>query len=303
MRKKGGIFILNIKILYYVRQSLKLLSIAATGFLIIILMIFIKYKPAYKVNYLGKEIGYVQSKEQMEEAITTFAKTTEHNIAFIEVKEMPEFTFELVSELNQTQEIELLDTVRENANITYRTFAISLDGENKTYVNTIEEADEIVEEIKLEYAKIDTNIGIHEIYTENSFEVGAVEAEFAKIELAYQIELKDRGINGILLSNPVTGQISSRYGSRWGGQHSGLDIAGALGTPIKACSDGVVTFSGTQGGYGNLIIIAHGNGVETYYAHCNELYAKTGDEVKTGDIISTRGSSRKFNWTAFTFRG
>ena len=282
---------MNSKILYYVRQSLKLLSITGTGFLIITAMIFIKYKPLYKVSYLGQDIGYVKNKAQIEEAIITFANTNENNIAFVNVKNMPEFELEFVSGLEETQEIEVLENVKEDSDIIYRTFAISLDGENKTQVSTIEEAETIVEELKQEYVSTDVNIGIHEVYTENSFEEIIVEAELAKNELGYHIDLKDRGVNGILLSNPVTGQISSRYGSRWGGQHTGLDIAGAVGTPIKACSDGVVTFSGTQGGYGNLIIISHGNGVETYYAHCNELYAKKGEEVKTGDVISTRGNT------------
>lgn len=289
--KKGGIFILNNKTKYYVRQSLKFLSIIGTGFIIIAFVIFLKYKPLYRVNYLGQEIGYVKDKQQMEEAIKEFKNKTEGNIAFIDIKEMPEFEFEFVRDLKETNEIELLEDIKENADITYKTYAISLDEENKAYVNTIEEAQNIVEQIKQEYDNEDMNIGIHEVYTENSFDIKAVELEIAKKTLENQIDLKEHGVNGILLSTPITGQLSSRFGSRWGTTHTGLDIAGPVGTPIHACSEGTVTFAGKQGGYGNLVIISHGNGVETYYAHCNEIYVKEGQEVKSGDTISTRGST------------
>lgn len=275
---------------YYVKQGLKCLTIMGIGFIIIGAIIFIKYRPVYKVSYLGEEIGYVKNKQQMEETIREFSNTTEGNVAFVDIKEMPEFQFEFVRDLEETVEEKLLKNVMENADITYRTYAIGLDGENKAYVNTIEEARSVVDELKEAYDN-EINIEINEVYTENSFDVETVEAEIAKKEIESQIDLKDHGVNGILLSTPITGQITSRYGSRWGSTHTGLDIAGAVGTDIHACADGTVTFAGAKGTYGNLVIISHGNGVETYYAHCSKIYVKAGQEVKSGDVISARGST------------
>lgn len=102
-------------------------------------------------------------------------------------------------------------------------------------------------------------------------------------------------INGVIIeSTPVSGQITSRFGavsSIRSGAHTGTDIACAKGTKIKAIADGTVVFSQKNGSYGNLIKIDHGNGVESWYAHCNALYAKVGQEIKAGDIIAEVGST------------
>ena len=102
-------------------------------------------------------------------------------------------------------------------------------------------------------------------------------------------------VNNIKLSVlPVTGRITSRFGERSSlrrSTHTGLDIACTTGTDIKVVSNGTVTFSGKKGSYGNLIIVDHGNGVETWYGHCSKLYAKVGDKVNAGDVISAVGST------------
>ena len=93
---------------------------------------------------------------------------------------------------------------------------------------------------------------------------------------------------------PVSGTISSRYGvsSRIRvSTHTGLDIACPTGTPIKVTAEGTVTFAEYNGSYGNLIKVDHGNGVETWYAHCSKLIAKVGQTVKAGDIIALVGST------------
>lgn len=89
-----------------------------------------------------------------------------------------------------------------------------------------------------------------------------------------------------------SGTISSGYGSRWGGFHKGIDFAASAGTPIYAAAGGKVIYSGyNSGGYGNLIIIEHSNGYQTYYAHCSRLYANVGDSVSKGQRIAGVGST------------
>ncbi|HEY5561398.1 MAG TPA: M23 family metallopeptidase [Clostridiaceae bacterium] len=96
---------------------------------------------------------------------------------------------------------------------------------------------------------------------------------------------------------PVEGIITSTFGSRINPisnsyeYHPGIDFAGSYGTPIKATADGVVTRADWYGGYGNAIIINHGNGYETVYGHNSKLLAKVGATVKIGDIISLMGST------------
>lgn len=87
------------------------------------------------------------------------------------------------------------------------------------------------------------------------------------------------------------GYISSLYGYRsWDdSNHKGIDIAADRGTEIYAAADGVVSFAGTYSSYGKLVIIDHGNGYETYYAHQSSILVEDGDVVKKGDIIGEVG--------------
>lgn len=88
------------------------------------------------------------------------------------------------------------------------------------------------------------------------------------------------------------GRISSGYGSRWGTYHRGIDIAAPAGTPIYAAASGTVAYSGyNNGGFGKMIIIDHGNGYQTYYAHNSSLYVQVGQSVSKGQNIAGVGST------------
>lgn len=90
---------------------------------------------------------------------------------------------------------------------------------------------------------------------------------------------------------PTKGTLTSSYGYRWGGFHSGIDIANSSGTPIYAADGGTVTYSGWYGGYGYCIIINHGNGFETLYGHATALYVSVGQKVSQGDHIAAMGTT------------
>ncbi|MBU2512497.1 peptidoglycan DD-metalloendopeptidase family protein [bacterium] len=90
---------------------------------------------------------------------------------------------------------------------------------------------------------------------------------------------------------PSQGTISSGFGIRHGKMHEGLDITKDKGRSIRAAADGVVVFSGNKNGYGKTIIIDHGGGFQTLYAHNSKIYVQKNKRVKTGAIISQMGSS------------
>ncbi len=102
---------------------------------------------------------------------------------------------------------------------------------------------------------------------------------------------------------PFNGRVTSGYGMREipyreGYQfHNGIDIAGSYGSPIRAASDGKVTFSGRRGSLGNLLIIDHANGYETYYAHLHCFAVQTGDKVEKGEKIGCMGRSGRTTGT------
>lgn len=90
---------------------------------------------------------------------------------------------------------------------------------------------------------------------------------------------------------PTIGGISSPFGRRGREFHTGIDITGGRGTAVKAANNGVVTFAGRRGGYGNLVIINHGGGFETYYAHNSTINVSAGQNVNKGQTIATVGST------------
>lgn len=99
------------------------------------------------------------------------------------------------------------------------------------------------------------------------------------------------GLSKDCLIWPVDGTFSSEFGRRWGRNHNGIDIAADTGTPIYAPASGVVVYSGTRSGYGNYVVIDHGMGYETTYAHMNKRYVAEGSAVKQGDLIGEVGTT------------
>ena len=94
---------------------------------------------------------------------------------------------------------------------------------------------------------------------------------------------------------PISGRINSYFGGRYifgrYSYHSGLDIQASYGASIKAADGGTVTFAGWKGSYGNLVIITHDNGIQTYYAHNSSLLVSAGSKVYKGQVIAKAGST------------
>ena len=100
-------------------------------------------------------------------------------------------------------------------------------------------------------------------------------------------------IEKLPLAMPVTKsfRFTSGFGSRWGRMHQGVDFAAPVGTPVHSTADGVVTFAGRQGAYGNLIKIEHELGTETRYAHLSRIRVKPGQRVSQGELIGDMGNT------------
>jgi murein DD-endopeptidase MepM/ murein hydrolase activator NlpD len=98
---------------------------------------------------------------------------------------------------------------------------------------------------------------------------------------------------------PTTGRFADGFGKRVHPIthrivfHEGLDLAPGLGARVVASQDGKVIFAGMKAGYGRLIILDHGQGITSYYAHLDKILVKTGNTVKRGDLIGKVGESGK----------
>lgn len=95
------------------------------------------------------------------------------------------------------------------------------------------------------------------------------------------------------LSNPLKDKyvVTSRFGNRGTGTHTGIDLNTVSGNNIYAAADGKIVFSAYKGSYGNLIIIDHGNNIQTYYGQCSKLLKSEGEDVKQGEVIAQIGST------------
>ena len=90
---------------------------------------------------------------------------------------------------------------------------------------------------------------------------------------------------------PCDGPVVSGFGMRWGRMHEGIDIGCAYGTPNRAAAAGTVIYAGWMGGYGNLVVLDHGNGLSTAYAHASAILVGVGQTVAQGETVSLVGST------------
>ena len=286
------------------KRTMKLIKIIAIALAIIIAIMLIKFRPAYSVSLNGEDLGYVGDEEDFNNEVNENILTpSEVNVAFVELDNV-EYSFSLVSR-NEVNEEEVMLALKENAKNVYRVYEVAdlNNEETKVYVNTMEEAEELVSTLKEQYSEIEPDLVINPIYLDNVDEVNEENIKLAKEELTNDLqeeleekeEIDSRTVNGIYLAVvPVTGRITSRYGvneSIRDHTHKGIDIAATRGTPILATASGKVTFAGWSSGYGYLVKIDHGNGVETYYGHCSKLYVSAGDTVDAGEKIAAVGST------------
>jgi murein DD-endopeptidase MepM/ murein hydrolase activator NlpD len=90
---------------------------------------------------------------------------------------------------------------------------------------------------------------------------------------------------------PCDGVVVSGFGMRWGRMHEGIDIGCAYGTPNRAAAAGKVIYAGWLGGYGNLVVVDHQNGLSTAYAHASSILVGVGQTVSQGQTVSLVGST------------
>lgn len=105
-------------------------------------------------------------------------------------------------------------------------------------------------------------------------------------------------IQSIPIGLPHIGRVTSTFGvrgnpfSKKGGEfHPGLDLAGTIGDPIKATANGIVSYAGVKGGYGNCVMIKHAYGYETLYGHMSEINVRIGQKIKASEIIGKLGNT------------
>lgn len=306
------------KVLIHTRRSIKLIILISISLLLVISFIASFYKVSYSVSIDGEMVGYTDNKSKLQSQINDYIENGESdNTAFVQVDSLPEYNICLLKKDVDSDDNKIFDTIKSDGTTYYRYYAILENQEEKIYVPNFTEAESIVNKLKEKKSSNMENITIAEKYetelkemTSTDDAVSKLYVEPKKVVVASNKKSSSKTSSGtvntatnissnkvslgVSLIKPVSGIISSRFGSRSSirsSAHTGLDIATSTGTPVKAAAAGTVTFSGWKGSYGKLIVITHSNGVQTYYGHCNALYASTGETISQGQTIAAVGST------------
>ena len=285
------------------RTWIKLILALLIGFAIIGFIVFVVYKPMYSVSLNGEFIGYTEDRSRLQKKLDEYINSGDSKtVAFVEIEHLPEYNLCLLQKGLTANDDEIFNTVISSGVPYYKYYAILENGEEKFYVSSFEEADKIVNSLKEQNSqnkdtvtyilKYETTL---KDFTDETTAVASLYKEMPKVIPKKVVTTKNVDYTntalGIALIEPVSGTITSRFGRRSSGTHTGLDIATSTGTPIKAASSGTVIYAGYKGSYGNLVIIAHTNSVQTYYAHCSKIYVSVGETVGQGQTIAAVGST------------
>ena len=292
------------KAFVHVRSSLKIIFLIIISAILVLAILSISYQPMYSVAINGEFVGYTANKTKLQKRINEYIENGEQNYtAFIDVQSLPEYSLCLLKRNNQTNDDEIFEKIKGTSTTYYEYYAIVEGTEEKYYVATKENAEDVINQLKEKNSNNASSLAytqIHSTEIKNFSDVdtvvtGLYEKKVVVASSSSQLwgtisyEVPNLGIS---LIKPISGTISSRFGMRSGGTHKGLDIAGNVGTPIVAAASGTVTVAQHSNvSYGNCVKISHGNGVETLYAHCSTISVSQGQYVSQGETIATRGST------------
>lgn len=292
------------KIIIFLRTWTKLITLLLVAIAIICFIIFFVYNPMYSVTLNGEFIGYTEDKKNMQDKIDEYQKSGDNKtIAFVDIETLPEYKLCLLKKGIESNDDKIFETVIDTGIPYYKYYAILNGTEEKCFVQTYEEAEKVIADLKEKNSMNKEDISYLLKYETELKTFTGVDEAVANLYVKTPVIKKNTSINtkktvdyrntplGIALAKPINGTITSRFGSRSRGLHTGLDIATSSGTPIKAAATGVVTYAGYKGSYGYMVVVSHGNGIETYYAHCSRLYVSAGDSVSQGTVIAAVGST------------
>lgn len=301
--------VLNISVIkksiIHIRAWLRLIILLCiAGFIIIGILAFF-YKTAYIVTYNGEFIGYSENKNKLQEKINLYIEngnSDNSNIAYVQIDSMPKYELTFLKKNIKTNDNDIYNSVISTGTTYYNYFAMQLNGEDKYFVSKYSEAEDIINKLKEKDSNNINNIQIVERYnTELANFTNIDECVNGLYEKKEEQKIRYSGGSnkstyiaslGISFVEPAQGIITSKFGVRKRDNHKGIDIANSTGTPIRAAASGTVTYAKyNNGGYGNLVIISHGNGIQTYYGHNSKLYVSEGQTVSQGQVIAAMGST------------
>ena len=230
-------FIKSKWIKYYAKRTIKFTSLFAVGLIIMASIIYIKYKPSYKVTLNGQIIGYVQDKEEMQKMIEELKNNPDENIAEIKFNSLPSYQLEFLSGDLPDDTDKVLAALQNNSTVTYRAYAILLNGKKKVTVASEAEAKEVINTLSKSDRK---NAKISEVCIEkNKAEEDIKSAKVAKTTLKKAVESSKKTAKKSTkktTKKTTSRSSSSRSSSKKTSSSSSVKSVGGYTFPVKGCS-------------------------------------------------------------------
>ena len=225
------------KVLIHIRTWIKLICLTVLAAILIVGGVAFIYQPTYSVTLNGEFIGYTKDKSKLQSRINEYIESGNgENIAFVQVDNLPEYSLCLLKKNIETNDEEIFHQVADSGTTYYRYYAVVEDEEEKAYVASFQEAEEIVNGLKDKNSKNKDAVSIEEKYELEQKEI--ISSEDAISKLYEKVEEKkvtpkvasakvaSTSMNtgnkvslAVNLIRPVSGSVTSRFGVRWGKGH------------------------------------------------------------------------------------
>jgi murein DD-endopeptidase MepM/ murein hydrolase activator NlpD len=201
--------------------------------------------------------------------------------------------------------VEMLDVAAEKSTgalIQYGRLRVTIEAQNRELFEKKAELEAIQKEKSKSLAKLD------EMHDELAAKLAELEKELghlhgeegsledAAMKLTADLRANDAKAAAAALGEsatgfmwPLNGAITSYYGPRWGSMHTGIDIDGTTGQPVVASKAGTVVMAAPYSGYGNAVVVDHGGGIQTLYAHLSAFGVSNGQTVSQGQVVGNVG--------------
>ena len=253
---------------------------------------------ATRLTIDGKDSIFLKSAEKIEECLNLIIESHTEEGATSNIIELVGFNDQLAPAASVMTPVEASEYLIANGLLTV--FTTVVINENKAYdPGFIEvEDDTLYEGVRVTTKKAvmgNTVVTTEKSYVNGVFATEKVSGETVDFGTPKEITIgtkpRDKNVGTGKFIMPTKARFSSGFGKRWGRMHYGIDLAGPVGTKVWASDEGTVTVAEYKKSFGNLVVIDHGNGFETYYAHNSELLVSVGDVVPKGYVIAKMGST------------
>ena len=255
--------------------AVKATVIALPIFLLIAVTLFLDYR--YVVNQVFENRELQSENRRLRQSVQLYKNRMESVESSLDRIENFSARLKMITNLvDRDQVSKQLDLPLPNANTNVNLFS-EVDPKNQD-PKTMEERQTLDKQYeKISYSSLSLEQNLHDLY-----ELLSDQKSFLK---------------ALPTKKPAEGYFTSGFGVRVSPMgegermHEGLDIANAVGTPIRAPAQGTVIFAGRKSGYGNIVILDHGYGLETWYGHASKILVKSGQLVKRGQTMALLGNT------------